>query len=79
MSRVLTIQIQDDVYEPLSKKAKQIGQTPEQIATEWTENQVKILIEDALLKLAGIFESKINDVSDRHDEYIGQRLRNENE
>jgi hypothetical protein len=79
MSKVLTLQIRDDVYEPLLKKANQIGQTPEQIAIEWIENQIKTLTDDPLLQLAGIFESKITNVSDRHDEYIGQSLRNDDE
>jgi len=79
MSKVLTLQIRDDVYEPLLKKANQIGQTPEQIAIEWIENQIKTLTDDPLLQLAGICESKITNVSDRHDEYIGQSLRNDDE
>ncbi len=35
------------------------------------ENQITILTEDPLLQLAGIFESKITNLSDRHDEFIG--------
>lgn len=31
--------------------------------------------DDPLLKLAGVFESDVTDISDRHDEYIGESLR----
>lgn len=79
MATALTLQIPDNVYEPLLKRANQIGQTPEKIVTEWIENAIKCLTNDPLLQLAGVFESDVTDVSERHDEYIGQSLRNDNE
>ena len=80
MATAITVQIPDHVYKPLLERANQIGQTPEQIVSEWIEDIVKHLTEDdPLLQLAGVFESDVTDVSARHDDYIGQSLRNGNE
>lgn len=79
MAKTLTLEIPDDVYEPLLKRARQIGQTPEQIISQWIECAVKQLTSDPLLQLAGVFESDVTDISERHDEYIGQNLRSNHE
>lgn len=77
MANTLTIEIPNSVYELLHKKAREIGQTPEQIALKWVENAAKQLSsEDPLLQLAGTFESENTNISDKHDEYIGQKIRN---
>lgn len=44
---------------------------------EWLTRSTKGLADDPLLQLAGTFESILTDVSDRHDDYIGQGLREE--
>jgi hypothetical protein len=74
MGHALTLDIPDHVYEPLVKRAKQVGKTPEEIVMEWVAHASQLLTDDPLLQLAGAFESKLTDVSDRHDEYLGQRL-----
>ena len=42
---------------------------------EWLTRTARGLTDDPLLQLAGAFESALTDVSDRHDDYIGQGLR----
>jgi hypothetical protein len=79
MSIALTLQIPDHIYKPLLKTASLIGKTPEQIVSEWIEKMVSRMNDDPLLQLAGVFESNIANVSDAHDEYIGQTLRDDNE
>jgi len=80
MATALTVQIPDHIYEPLRQRAKQAGRLPEQIVSEWIEDIVKRLTkDDRLLQLAGAFESDVTDVSSRHDDYIGQSLRNASE
>lgn len=79
MSTALTLQIPDHIYKPLLKTSALMGKTPEQIVTEWIEKMVSHWEEDPLLELAGVFECKIPNVSDYHDEYFGQTLRNDNE
>jgi hypothetical protein len=79
MATALTLQLPGHIYKPLLKTAALIGKTPEQIVSEWIEKMVSHLNEDPLLQLAGVFECNITNVSDFHDEYIGQALRNDNE
>ncbi len=79
MAKAITLQIPDHLYEPLLKRAKQIGEKPEQIVLLWIECAVKRFTDDPLLQLAGAFESDKTDVSERHDHYIGQSVRDDNE
>jgi hypothetical protein len=74
MAKTLTLQISDKTYKLLATTASQHGQTPEQIVSDWIEDRVKQTVEDPLLRLAGAFEAKVTDVSERHDEYFGQSL-----
>jgi hypothetical protein len=71
MAKTLTLKISDKTYKLLF----QHGQTPEQIISDWIEDKVKQTVEDPLLQLAGVFEANVTDVSERHDEYMGQSLR----
>ncbi len=76
MSTTLTLEIPDQIYRPLRKKADQRGKTPDQIVLEWLGNIVKDELEDPLLRLAGAFSSDVTDIGTNHDFYIGQELRN---
>ena len=77
MEHTLILKVPDEVYEPLAKKAKEAGQSPERLVAQWLANAIRSLTEDPLLQLAGFFESDVKDVSSRHDEYIGQGLMQE--
>jgi hypothetical protein len=77
MGHTLTLDIPEEVYESLFRKAKQAGRTPEDMVLEWLTRSAQGLADDPLLQLAGTFESALTDVSDRHDDYIGQGLREE--
>jgi len=79
MATALTLKLPDHIYKPLLKTATLSGKTPEQIISEWIEKMVSHMNEDPLLQLAGMFECNITNVSDLHDEYIGQTLRHDNE
>lgn len=83
MAKTLTLEISDPIYQMLLKTAKQIGQTPEQVVLNWLENRVKQSVNDPLndplLKLAGIFDSDLTDISQHHDKYIGKALRDNHE
>jgi hypothetical protein len=74
MAHAMTLEIPDDVYEPLVFQAKQLGRTPEEIALEWLSAAIVRREEDPLLALAGTIEGDITDVADRHDYYIGEQL-----
>ncbi len=79
MTTALSLQLPEHIYLPLLKRSSQIGQTPETLVTQWLETFVKRLDDDPLLQLAGVFESDLTDIGERHDEYIGQSLSKNNE
>ena len=76
MSTTLTLEIPDQIYRPLLKKADKRGKTLDQILIEWLGELVKDELDDPLLQLAGAFSSDITDIGTNHDFYIGQELRN---
>lgn len=72
MTHALILEIPEEVYEPLLKKATQIGQTPEDLAVQWLVTVAQQLTDDPLEKFIGIFQSDVPDWADEHDKYIGQ-------
>ena len=70
----LTLEIPNRVYKRLLEKAKMAGQTPEQIALNWVQAAAEDVENDPLLQLAGVLHTDVTDISERHDEYIGQEL-----
>lgn len=77
MSKMITVQVSDYVYELLLNKATEMGQTPEQIALMWLEDKTKQIDNEPLLQLAGIFSSDVPNISAQHDKYIGEHLHHE--
>jgi hypothetical protein len=75
MAKTLTLEFSDTIYDLLVKTSLNFGQTPEEMVMELVKGKVKDAAQDPLLQLAGIFESEYKDVGERHDEYIGQALR----
>lgn len=74
MSKTLTLKIPDNTYKRLIEQSAQTGQTPEQMIIGIIENRIDKAEEDALLQLAGIFESALTDISESHDSYIGEAV-----
>jgi hypothetical protein len=74
MAHTITFTVADEVYQRLLKTAEGVGKTPEELATEWLSARVRRLSEDPLLKLVGAFEWPA-DLGERHDEYIGEGLK----
>ena len=70
----LTLQLPDEIFEPLMRKAQRFGSTPETIVTDWVASAVLAPPEDPLLKLLGCIDSDIADAAQRHDDYIGFAL-----
>ena len=79
MSVTLTLEIPDQIYRPLLKKADKRGKTLNQILIEWLGEAVKDELDDPLLQLSGAFASDITVIGENHDFYIGQELRNTHE
>ena len=71
MAQPLTIQIPEPVFESLQQRAKQLGKTPELVAAECVVKSMSP-DDDPLMKWAGAIDSKLGDVAERHDHYLGQ-------
>jgi hypothetical protein len=77
MVHPLTIDIPEPAYRTLEKWAAQQGTTPEALARDWVARRIIELENDPLMRWAGAIDSDIADVSQRHDEYLGQALSQE--
>jgi hypothetical protein len=53
MSHTLTIEVPDNIYEPLRKTALQNGQSPEALVTQWISIAVQHLKDDPLEQFIG--------------------------
>jgi len=74
MGCTLVLEVPEDVYEPLMKTAKQIGQPPEALAIQWLANAARNLAVDPLERFIGAFSSNVSDWADEHDKYIGKSI-----
>lgn len=77
MLHTLTLEIPEEVYEPLVKTAERIGQTPEALAAECVADAINRLADDPVLQFIGAFDSGVPDLGTRHDYYIGEQLMRE--
>ena len=77
MTHTLTLELPEEVYEPLVKSAEQLGKAPEQVAVQILTESVRQLEDDPIEKFIGAFDSGIPDLGTRHHEYVGQSLADE--
>lgn len=75
MAQTLTLDLPSVVYDTLTTAAKRAGRPMEEVASEWIEKIAVQATNDPLLQLAGAFESDVEDVAARHDEFLGQQLK----
>jgi hypothetical protein len=74
MAKALTLAISEPLFDVILKRAAQLKQTPEKMIMAWIEKALKPSPDDALLQLAGIFQSNLTDIGERHNEYLGEQL-----
>lgn len=74
MSHTLTIEVPDNLYEPLRRTAAQSGQSPEALVTQWISLAVQQQADDPLEQFIGAFPSQGSDWADRHDQYLGKAV-----
>jgi len=79
MAKALTLEISEPLFDMILERATQIKQTPEKMIMTWIEKAVKPSPDDALLQLAGIFQSDIKNIGERHNEYLGKQIATHNE
>lgn len=72
MGHTLKLELADDIYEPLLKKAKQTGSTPEKVVVKWLVTAIRTAADDPVESFIGSFHSKTQDWADKHDKYIGK-------
>jgi len=70
----LTLQLPDEIFEPLMREAQRFGSTPEKVVSDWVASAVLAPSEDPLLKLLGCIDTDVADTAERHDDYIGLSL-----
>jgi len=79
MGHTLTLDVPEDVYEPLAKTAKQRGSTPEELAVEWLMTAIHHALNDPVENFIGAFSSSVPDWADQHDAYLGQAVMDQND
>ncbi len=77
MEHTLTIELSEEIYEPLTKTAKETGKTPEELAVEWLLLATRYALNDPVEEFIGAFHSDVPDWADQHDKYLGQALMEE--
>jgi hypothetical protein len=71
MNHPLTLELPENVYESLVKKAKQAGKSPEVLAVQLLTAATQPGIDDPLEQFIGAFSSHGSDWADAHDKYLG--------
>ena len=75
MTHQLVLEIPDEVYQPLLRRAQDTGRPLESVAAECLAQAVQAPGPSERLRCwAGAIDSGIPDLAQRHDEYIGQAL-----
>lgn len=74
MSRVLTLQIPQDLYQPLVEIARRRGQSPKEFAVQWLAASIQHFIDDPIEPFIGAIQSNILDWIEHHDQYLGDLL-----
>ena len=75
MTHQLTLEIPDEVYQPLLQKAQATGQSVEAMARACLADFVQSVAPGSRLRAwAGAFASGLPDSATRHHDYLGQAL-----
>jgi hypothetical protein len=78
MTHPITIELPDEVYQPLARKAQELGQTVEAVASSCLAQSVQAELPGSRLRRwAGAFASGIPDAASRHHDHLGQALHDE--
>jgi hypothetical protein len=72
MERTLTLEVPEEVFESLRRKAKEAGQPPESLAIELLAAATRNFGEDPLEEFIGTFDGGGSEWADRHDEHLGR-------
>ena len=70
MSRTLTLQLEDRIYEALSDRARRQGRSAEDVGAAWLAALVVRAGSDPVMRLAGSLDSGTPDLAAGHDQYL---------
>jgi uncharacterized protein YwbE len=74
MGHRLALEVSEDLYKSLAKKAQQTGQSTEGLAVELLTAATQEETEDPLEKFIGAFSSQDVAWADQHDKYLGKAV-----
>jgi hypothetical protein len=74
MGHTLTLDVPEDVYQALVRKAEQTGQPPEDVAVQLLATATQHRGDDPLEQFIGAFRSHRADWADQHDTYLGKSV-----
>jgi hypothetical protein len=74
MGQRLALEVSEDLYKSLAKKAKQSGQSTEGLAIQLLTTATQEEAKDPLEKFIGAFNSQGVDWADQHDTYLGEAV-----
>jgi hypothetical protein len=74
MGQPITLDLPQEVYEPLVDSAQRAGATPEALAIEWLTAVSRFAARDPIESFIGTLRSHLPDWTERHDHYFGQTL-----
>ena len=75
MAHTINVEVPDDLYATLSSQAERAGKSVEKFVADQLLSSVPPFETDDLLQLAGSLHSDFSDIAERHDDYLGQALR----
>ena len=77
MSRSLTLQIDDRLYEALSARARHQGRSAEDVGAAWLAAMIERATADPVMRLAGSLDSGTPDLATGHDQYLASHVDDE--
>jgi hypothetical protein len=77
MSRTLTLELAEDLYQALKDLAEKEGRSAEDLGAAWLAATIDRVANDPVMKLAGTLHSGVPDLAERHDDYLGNHLMDE--
>ncbi len=74
MGHRLALEVSEDLYKSLAKKAQQIGESTEGLAVQLLTAATQEETKDPLEKFIGAFSSQDSNWADQHDKYFGKTI-----
>lgn len=79
MSQILTLQVPEELYQPLAAIAQRRGISPEEFTLQWLAASIQHFVDDPLEPFIGSVHSHQPDWTEQHDQYLGEGLLNNSE